>query len=241
LKDKILCKQLKKYVDRIVTYSKHEKIFDIPTVHIVNGIDCSLIPIINKVIHKDQIINLIIVAQFSKWHGYDRLINGLYNYYKQGASYKVYIHFVGDGIELSFYKNLVQQYNLLEYIFFHGLLFGDKITEIFNKSDIAVCSLGGHRKELYLSSELKSREYLVRGMPMISSTKIDVLPDNFKYCLYVPEDESPINILTIVQFYQNLIAQKDISKISSEIRQFAENYCDMSITMKPVIDYLSYK
>jgi len=239
LKDKILSKQLKKYVDRIVTYSKHEKIFDIPTIQIINGIDCSLIPVINKETFREQAINITAVAQFAKWHGYDRLINGLNNYYKQRISQKVYIHFVGDGTELKIYNKLVQQYNLSEYVIFHGLLFGKNLTEIFNKSDITVCSLGGHRKGLYLSSELKSREYLARGLPMISSTKIDVIPSDFKYCLYVPEDDSPINIDTVIQFYQNIIAQKDFSVISHEIRQFAENNCDMSITMKSVINYLS--
>jgi len=33
-------------------------------------------------------IRLIAVAQFAKWHGYDRLIEGLYEYYKN--SYYLY-------------------------------------------------------------------------------------------------------------------------------------------------------
>lgn len=240
LLDKIFNKQLKKYVDRITTYSKHEVIFNIPTIQISNGVECSMIPVNKKMICEDNSINLVGVSSFAIWHGYDRLISGLYNYNKQGLFQKVYIHLVGDGPELNTYKKIVQQYGLSEYVIFHGLLFKGELTEIFNKSDIAICSLGGHRKGLYLSSELKSREYLARGMPMISSTKIDVLPDEFKYCLYVPEDESPINIQTVIQFYNNLVVQKNIFDISREIRQFAENYCDMSKTMKPVINYLSH-
>jgi len=238
--DKILNRQLRKYADMITTYSKHDMIFNIPTIEIKNGIDCSLIPIINKTIHKNNLINFICVASFSNWHGYDRLIAGLNNYYKQKFSQKVYIHFIGDGTEINLLKNIVLRYNLSKYIIFHGFLFGEKLTEIFNKSDIAVCSLGSHRKGIYLSSELKSREYLARGIPMISSAKIDVLPDEYKYCLYIPEDDSPVDIQNIIQFYQNLNAMNNISDISREIRQFAENNCDMSVTMRPVIDYLSH-
>jgi glycosyltransferase involved in cell wall biosynthesis len=148
------------------------------------------------------------------------------------------LHLVGDGPELIFYKELVKQYNLTEYIVFYGILINEELTKVYNKSDIAICSLGNHRKDIYFTSELKSREYLARGIPMISSTKIDVLPDDFKYCFYVPEDESPVDMFAVVKYYQNLIENNDINEISREIRNFAENNCDMSITMKPIISYL---
>jgi glycosyltransferase involved in cell wall biosynthesis len=237
--DKILSKGLKKHVDRITTYSKHETIFNIPTIQILNGVECSLIPIKTITIRDDKELNLIAVANFYKWHGYERLIEGLHNHYKQELSQKVRLHFVGDGPEFNLYKNLIMQYNLSQYVTFHGILSGEKLTEVFDKVDIAINSLGSHRIGIHLSSALKSREYLARGMPMVSSTKIDILPEGFKYCLYVPEDESPIDIQTMVEFYQSLLAVKSISEVSYEIRRFAENNCDMSITMKPVIDYLS--
>jgi glycosyltransferase involved in cell wall biosynthesis len=236
--DKLLSKQLKKHVDRIVTFFKYETIFDIPVIQTINGINCSLIPIRNNVEREDTSLHLIAVAFFAKWHGYDRLIEGLNQYYKGKTGQKVYIHFVGYGQELPYYKKLVQQYDLSEYVIFHGPLAGEKLTELFNKVTIAVGSLGDHRRKIYVSSELKSKEYFARGMPMISAGKIDVLPQAFEYCLYVPADESPVIIKDIITFYQNLLSQKDISEMIHEIRQFAETYCDMSITMKPVIDYL---
>lgn len=144
-----------------------------------------------------QYLNLIVVAQFAPWHGYDRLIEGIKDYYSKETTKKVYVHFVGSEEQINIYKKLVKYYHLSEYIFFHGPLFGKQLTDMFNNSDIAICGLGGHRKSIYLSSELKSREYLARGIPMISSTKIDILPDDFIYCLYVPSDDSPINIKII--------------------------------------------
>jgi len=236
--DKIYRLGFKKYVDKIATVSKHDVIFGIPTIKFVNGISCADIQVRITRIQEQNTINLIAVATFAKWHGYDRLIEGLKNYYTLGLATKVYIHFVGNGQELDQYKEIVKKYNLSEKVFFHGPLFGNELTNVFNMCDIGVCTLGFHRKGISLSSELKSREYLARGMPIISSAKIDVLPPDFKYCLYVPEDESPIDIQAVVHFYNNLVAENNVSKVTSEIRNFAEKYCEMSFTMKPIVDYI---
>jgi glycosyltransferase involved in cell wall biosynthesis len=236
--DKLFRKNLKKYVDRIATVSNDSIIFGIPTIKIINGINCASIPI-KKPLQNGRNIHLIAVAQFTRWHGYDRLIEGLNNYYKKNQEQMVYIHFVGDGPSLPCYKHLVKQYNLSAYVFFYGLLYGEELANVFNKTNIAICSLGGQRKGLCLSSELKSREYLVRGLPMIVSTKIDIIPPNFKYCLYVPEDESAINIEHIVVFYNKLLIDRSVHEMTSEIRKFAEENCEMAKTMLPVLNYIN--
>jgi glycosyltransferase involved in cell wall biosynthesis len=234
--DRLFRKNLKKYVDRIATVSNDSIIFGIPTVKIMNGINCASIPT-KKPSSSDKDIHLIAVAQFTQWHGYDRLIEGLNNYYKRNQGKIVYIHFVGDGPSLPYYKHLVEQYNLSAYIFFHGLLYGEELTNVFNKANLAVSSLGTHRIGIYLGSFLKTREYLARGLPMISSTKIDIIPSNFKYCLYVPEDESAINIEHIVVFYNKLLVNQSVPEMISEIRKFAEENCEMTKTMRLVVEY----
>jgi len=235
--DKLFRNKLKYYIDRIITLSVDNMIFGIPTIRYKNGILSSNIKVRNPK-ESDKNIHFVIVAQFMIWHGYDRLIEGLKNYYDQKNTIKVCLHFVGDGNELYNYINLTEKLKLSEYVVFHGLLFDDKLTEMFDNSDIAVCSLGNHKMGIYLSSELKSREYLARGIPMVSSTKIDVLPDGFKYCFYVPEDDSPVDIKAIVEYFEKLKKEKNIIEVIKEIRSFAEKYCDVSITMKPIIDFL---
>ena len=236
--DKIFRGKLKKYIDRIVTISDDDIIFGIPTIKIKNGIHCNDIQIRTPKI-SDQNLHLIVVAQFTFYHGYDRLIKGLNDFYKKNEiAKKVYVHFVGNGPEMDQYNKLVKQYNLSEYVIFYGLLSGEKLTEVFNKADIAVCSLGCHRIGISLGSFLKSREYLARGMPMVCSTKIDVLPQDFKYCFYVPEDDSHVNIQHIIDYYQNLIKEQTVYEMVREIRTFAEENCDISKTMRPVIEYL---
>ena len=73
---------------------------------------------------------------------------------------------------------------------------------------------------------------------MVSSTKIDILPLDFKFCLYVPEDDSPVNIQLIIDYYQNLIKEQTVYEMVREIRTFAEENCDISKTMQPVIEYI---
>lgn len=236
--NRIFIGQLKKYVDIITTFSVDDVIFGIRTIKIINGIDISKIPIIKKAISKVAPLNLIAVANYHKWHGYDRLLEGLKKYYEQRNILKIHLHFVGNGAELDFYKKLVSEYELSEYVIFYGILLGEELDNVYNKTDIAVSSLGSHRINIHLTSALKSKEYLARGIPMVSSTKIDVLPDGFKYCLYVPENDSPIDIQSVVQFYFDLLEKKDISYITHDIRRFAEKHCDMSITMMPVINYI---
>ena len=242
--DKIFRKKLRRYVDCIVTYSQDNTIFDIKTVKIVNGIDCSTISPVDVTEYRQDIdripteaaIRLIAVAQFAKWHGYDRLIEGLYEYYKNNPKKKVFLDFVGDGSVLSQYQEMVNKYGVAQYVVFHGVLTGAALSAVFNQADVAVCSLGCHRIGIFLGSFLKSREYIARGLPMISSTKIDILPNDYQYIQYVSEDDSPIDINAVINFYDRLIRRENRELQIKNIRSFAENNCDMHITMQSVID-----
>ena len=238
--DKIFRKKLKHYVDYIVTYSQDEVIFGVKTIKIVNGIDCSAIPPVDVTEYRQTAIRLIAVAQFAKWHGYDRLIEGLYEYYKHNPEKKVFIDFVGDGGVLQQYREMVSTYGLAQYVVFHGVLTGAALSAAFNQADIAVCSLGCHRIGIFLGSFLKSREYIARGLLMISSTKIDILPNDYSYIKYVPEDDSPIDISAILKFYEKLQQKETKDMQIKTIRCFAEEHCDMKVVMQPVISFLTH-
>lgn len=241
--DRFFRKKLIKYVDRIIVLSDDDKIFGINTIKIRNGIKCSNIPVVvneyNNFKTKNE-INLIAVAYFAFWHGYERLIEGLNIYFnKSDSKYKVNLHFCGDGYELKKYKSLVQKYNLTDHVKFYGALSGDDLTRVFNNCDIGICSLGNHRKNIYLSSELKSREYLARGLPIVSSAKIDCLPNDFEFCMYVPEDDRAVNINEIVDFYERIYINNGFENVHALIRSFAEKNLDISKTMEPIIDYIT--
>lgn len=232
--DKLYRRRLHKYVDRIATLTDDKEIFGCKTLKITNGVDCSSIPICKKENLDKNHINLIAVAQFSFWHGYERVIEGLSKY----KNNDVFLHLVGNGEELEKYKSLVKKYGLENKVIFYGPLSGDELSAVFDIADVAICSLACHKKNIKLSAELKSREYLCRGLPMIASTKIDILSNDHKFCFRVPEDDSPINIEEIVTYVKDLYKDGRRETIEN-IRKFAEDSCSMEKSMENVLEYFN--
>lgn len=238
--DKLYRKNLYKYIDRIVTFTDDKEIWKIPTIKIINGIDCSkILPIKRNREFNDKEIHIIALAQFKIWHGIDRFLIGLANYYKNQQDVRIILHLVGEGTEYTNLVRLVNKLALYDYVIFHKSLFGDSLRNIFNVCDIALCSLGCHRQKIFYSSELKSREYLAYGIPFISSVKIDIVDDGFKFCKYVPADDSAIDINDVVNFCKSIYSNNNRQEIVSEIRKIAEEKCDMKTTMKPIVDFIN--
>lgn len=227
-------KKLHRYVDCIATFSEDRKIFGIPCVHIVNGISVNSIPVRKPVPHEDA-VHLIGVASMRNFHGYDRMISGLSEYYRNGGERKIVFHVVGDGPELPKYKDMVEKYSLQSHVIFHGPQFGEALDELFNSSDVAVECLGCHRNNIFIESSLKSREYVARGIPMISSCKIDVIPEDFPYLLPIPGDESPVDISEVLKFYDKVYKAEPVETVIQKMRAFALLHVDMENTMQPIL------
>lgn len=238
LRDRYNRNRLDKIIDRIVTLSKDKQIFGIETIKIKNGIDVSNIKprIITK--RTENEIHLGAVALFKEWHAYERLLLGMAKYYADGGKIKVIVHFVGEGQELTLYKKIVKDYKLEQYVIFHGYITGEELDKVYNMIDIGIGSLGMHRISIKWSSALKTREYLSRGLPIVSSVPIDIFETSeFSYCLYVPQDESIVLIDEIIRFYNTVYQSKSQERVIREIREYALKNVDMKKTMEPVIDY----
>lgn len=212
-------KKMYKYVDYIITYSKDNKIWGIKTVQISNAIDFE--EITEKIFYQSKSLNLIAVAKFNFWHGYDRVIKGLKEYYQNNKrNLSVFLYLVGDGKVLSKYKKLVREYHLEEYVIFTGPKYGVELDELYNKCQIALDAMGRHRSKVYYNSSLKGKEYGAKGMPIISGvkTEIDFYP-NFEYYYRVPANDASIDIEKIIDFY-NKINIRPAEEIIKEIRSF---------------------
>ena len=238
VKNRCSRKKLYKYIDRIATFSLDDTIFGIKTIQIINGIDTKSVPVISQT--KDNSgIHLITVANMSFWHGLDRMILGMAGYYQNNGNRNITLDIVGNGEEYNNISSLIMKYNLQNRIRMHGFKNGSDLDAVFNNADIAISSIGDHRKGLNRISALKTREYLARGLPIVASSQIDIIPENYKYCLYIPQDDSHVNINDIISFYDNLYSQNTRSNIIQEIRNFAEINCDIKNTFQPVLDYIS--
>lgn len=238
--DIIYRKKLKKYVDRIITYSKDDKIYGIDTIKTINGVDfdkISLLPTTNQ-----KVIYFCAVAMICRTHGYDRLINGLFNYYKNGGKREIIIDIVGTGEETirNSYIKLVNELQLENRVIFHGLVNGEKLDEIYARASIGVNSLAIHRQNLVNESTLKTKEYAAKGLPILSSSYVDAFSetDNLNYVCRVPANDSAIDLEKVIDFYDYLLLNKEIDLLRNEIRYKSQSICDMHITLKPVVEFL---
>ena len=204
--DKIFRHSLAKQLDAIVTFSDYEQIFGQRTIRISNGIDFDSVKMKTCINDTSKEINLIGVAEIHEWHGFDRLVRGLSNYYSKPQEYIVKFHIVGyfyfREIENEF-KRIITNNHLEDYVILYGKKHGEDLDYLFNRCDFGIGSLGRHRVGIDKIKTLKNREYAARGIPFIySETDSDF--DTKPYVLKAPANETAIEIESIISFYRSL-------------------------------------
>lgn len=199
--DKCYRYKLAKHLNAIVTFSNHDYIFNKRTIKISNGIDFSDINIKESSIVNENKINFIGVADVHYWHGYDRMIQGIGEYYQTPHTTDVYFHIVGClGVEQELFMRIIQKYKIEKYIIFYGPKHGKELDYLFNICQVGIGSLARHRSNISNIKTLKNREYAARGIPFIYS-ETDEDFDNMPYILKIPANETAINILFVLNFY----------------------------------------
>ena len=210
--DRLFRKTLAKRVNGIVTFSDEKTIFGQRTVRISNGVDFDTVPL-RKTINNNSspTLHLIGVAEVHYWHGYDRLIHGLGEYYRQYHDKEIYFHIVGGVWKSEMYHSqhapgfheLITHYHIEKQVIFHGQKMGKELDELFDLADFAIGSLARHRSHIDKIKTLKNREYAARGIPFIYS-ETDEDFDHMPYILKAPADESAIDITKIIRFCSTL-------------------------------------
>lgn len=224
--DRFFRKYLKKYVSNIILSSnKIDKVFGIDSIFVDNCVDVESISCIKQKYDKDKKnINMIAVSFIRKSNGYDRLIEGMKEYYdSDNTSNTITLTFIGTGSEEQNLKTMVKEYGLSDYIYFKGIKIGDELDYYFEQADIAIGSLGDHRVGIYNKSPLKSREYCARGIPFISSVKDPGFDGNESFILNVESNDSPINMNVIIEFIENIKNEENIRRI---MRDYSYNRFD---------------
>lgn len=242
LKEKLYRGRLKKYVDRFVTYSNNDPvIFGIPTIVTTNGVN------VDKIRraaghYTDKVINMIGVAYMQRQHGYERIIEGMHNYYAAGGKeYRVNLLLVGDGPEKKKYKSLVAKYRLDRYVKFYPTTGGDELDDLYDKCDIALVAFGMY-KVGYSGKvgAIKSRECLAKGMPIISGIDIDILEKGFPYAEIFPNDKSIVDIQRVVDFFVKITSEEpDKEKLAEKIRELTKERVSIETVLRPVVDFIT--
>ncbi len=230
--EKIMGSKMLSIVDGIVAVTEEIRVYEleragkkIKSITVGNGIDVESVPL-RKYQWDQKDVKLIFVGSVARWHGLDRVISGLARY---DGEIGVSLYIVGDGPEMSCIKNMASGIKDNKRIHIMGYKRGRELNSLFDICDVAVGSLGIHRKGLKETSELKAREYCARGIPFIcSATDVD-FPKSFKYRYVVPEGESNIEINNIVRFAMTVVRDPNHSLA---MRSYASKNLDWKVKME---------
>lgn len=219
---------------KIVTYMPYDRIWNTETIVIDNGIDLEENRVIENYSTSEKQFNMTIVANLSKWHGIDRVLEGMKEYIEKRPNNErnVNIIIVGEGAADEELKQLVKKEKLEKYVTFKGMLMGKELNDVYNKTTIAIGSLGLHRIGLNVGSTLKVKEYCSKGIPFVISYKERELDNNFKFFKQVPATDEPLDIESCIEFFDN-IKKCDYR---NKMHQFAEKKYDWKTQMKNVLD-----
>lgn len=209
-----------------------------PTINITNGISLASIPL-RTFKPYPQGIHLLGVANIQMMNGYDRVILGIEQYRssKTAEDPEVHFHIVGpdrDGTKEKLIA-LVHEKQLEEWIHFEGPAFGETLNDYFDRADLAVGSLGLHRIGHTGIATLKAREYLAHGIPFITSGVDPVIPLDRGWCMNFPQDDSAIDIRTILHFISQTKADRSIGL---QMREFAKEHLSWETQFKQVFSAL---
>ena len=239
-KDVVCRRFLHRYVDRISILGPEKEVFGIPTIQIKNGYDFeSVRPRRPKA--EDGTIDIAAVACFDSWHGYDRLMKGLKAYYENGGGRRFRLHFAGDGPALPDYIQLSKDLGLEDSCLFYGMQDRTELQGLYDRCDFGASSFGLYRKGLTLSCDLKSREYLAAGLPILFGGAMDLeqYEDLRPYLIGFSNDDTSVDFFRIERCYEALYEQASSSQgIVDRIRSVAQRELTMEKAMEPVTRYI---
>jgi hypothetical protein len=229
-------KKIEDLVDLVVAVSAEKNLnVDEKFILIDNGIQLDSVKV--KKQNKKNYLNLLSIANVAFWHGYDRIIKGLHEYYKINPEKEVFYHCVGEGPELTNLKKLTKELNLEKYVIFHGTKTGEDLDKVVDECDIAFGSLGFHRTGLTGGSPLKAREYCARGIPFVIAYEDWDFSETFPFVYRIPKDDTPVDVSQVIKWYENLI--KEHPNYSIEMRKYAEENLTWDAKMKPVVERIN--
>lgn len=226
-----------KYIDVFASPLYGDTILGKKAIEIYNGIDTERV--ISRKPQKNDTIDLLAVAMMAPWHGYDRMIEGIHDYYQNGGVRNVILHLVGEGAATPGYQQLIEKYSLQEHVIQHGKKSGQELDSMYDIADIGVGSLATVLKKIYKTNTLKVLEYMAKGLPVICEEGEVGIPKDSKYRMTIVSDQSAVDIEEVVRFYDSIYESGEpINSIIDEIRNYCRDNCSVESGLKGVFHFL---
>ena len=225
---------LKRYVDRIVTFSERTVILDIPTISTRNGVEVSSLPLVSLP-EQDGPLQLVGVANFGIRHAYDRVIRGLANYRAATARSDVLFVLIGSGELEQELRQLAVNSGVSNMVHFTGPLSGAALDLRLDGAHLGIAALGMHRISAE-TSDLKSREYCARGLPFVTANTDDDFPSSMRHVHHIPPDETPVDIAFLRTWCEAMASER--AQVRSDLRVYADTHLSWDAKIAPVTEWL---
>jgi hypothetical protein len=230
-------RKLSKYIDRISIQNTIDRVFDIKTVHFKNGLDYSLIKTNKHPNNYSSEIHLCAVANMTKWQGYERVIKSISTINSQTCK-KIVFHLVGEGDQLMFYKTLTNELSLEQNVVFHGFLSGRDLDDVYDLCQLGVDAFGRHKTNSKISTSLKSREYLAKGLPVLTTTINDIDQSLSDFTISISNDNELIDFNSIIAYLDTLHQKYSNDNLSQVIREESKKIYDIYYCYNEIIEYI---
>lgn len=233
LEDREYRNEIKKYVDLATTYKRGEEVYGINTIILNNGLSLNANPV-RKVHEKSKTINMLTVSAFSTHHGYERILEGLKNYYEEPYDYTIDFYMVGTGMERQKYEYLINKYDLSDHVKMCGVCVGEALDYYYNIADIGIGSMGLYKTKANVATCIKTKEYCGRGLPFIYGYEDEGFSGDEPYLVRVSNDSTPLDMSIVIDLYEKTVGN---NSIILEMRKKAERHFSWDYIMSDIINY----
>ena len=211
-----------------------ETVWGIPAITVENGICVNEIRRRNNTeVHGDP-ISVLAVVEDAQLCGFDRIVQGMDEYRKNIHRDPITFDIIGSNADVSELKELVNKYDLNEYIHFLGEKTVQEMFDLYDTHSVAVASLGLYRADkIYYSSKI-TKQFCAAGIPFVYAYEDLSLDDNIPFALKLANNNSPLNIALVSEFVWRCRLD---TRLSQTERKFAEKYYDWRIIMKRILEF----
>lgn len=203
------------------------------TIRIENGVNLNTNKYYPGKAEHGRIVRIIAVSNFAIWNGYDRAIQGLFEYIRETGNRDVRLVFVGDINKAQQLRRQCEALGLTSNIEFTGALSGNKLDYQYSIADVALGALGNHRRKVFANSSLKAKEYTARGKIMILSDAEGIETEIKNRSFLVKSNEEPIDFVKFMDWYKKI---NNYQEYEIKNRDFAKKNYAWDSQMKKVID-----
>jgi len=178
---------------------------NIPSITVANGINKNSFKKTNFIQFDNKVLKMIFVASlFSPWHGLEGLLSLLQSY---TGDVKIELNLVGSITE--FQNKILSNIDTenLE-IIVHGKVYNEDLDILMSRMNIGISSLALSKNNMKEACTLKSREYIVRGIPFIYAYKDTDLDGDEIFAKKFEENNISIN--EIIKFANTVSKNREL-------------------------------